>query len=132
MLSGKSDSSTSGTAGLAQRVEFDLSAAQSGTLLYEVQLRPGAPAEAATVVLRWRDAADGAEHEETRLVTRSQLSLPPSRTSPNLQLAGLAAATAARLRNSPQADNLAPTVLLQWAGRLQRLRSVPGLEQASR
>lgn len=113
--------------GLPQQIEFDLSAGQIGTVLYELQLRPGAPAEAATVALRWRDPIDGQPQEEARIVTRNSLGTPFERASPALQTAALAAATAARLRNSPLPDNVAPSLLLQWARRLERSRTVRGL-----
>lgn len=113
---------------LPQRVEFDLAAGQTGTVLYEVQLRSGAPVEVADVVLKWRDPTDGTPHEETRTVTRGMLGTRFERASPALQTAALAAATAARLRNSPLPDNVAPSLLLQWARRLERSRTVRGLE----
>jgi hypothetical protein len=116
------------TAAQPKRLDFDLAAGQTGTVLYEVQLKAGAANEIATVVLKWRDPADGKEQEEIRTVTRGALSPAFDRAAPALQMATLAAATAGRLRNVPSADNVAPSELLQWAWRLQRARSVRGLD----
>lgn len=116
------------TAGLPRQAEFDLAASQTGTVLYELQLRAGGPNVVATALLKWRDPTDGTPHEETRTVTRGMLAAPFDRAAPALQMATLAASTAAQLRNSPLPDNVAPNVLLQWARRLERSRAVRGLE----
>jgi len=109
-------------------VEFDLLAGQTGTVLYELQIRSGATSEMATVVLNWRDPVDGAAQEESRTVTRGTLGPAFDRAAPALQMATLAAAAAGGLRNAPPADELSPSELLQWARRLERTRTIRGLE----
>lgn len=121
------------TAGQPQSVEFDLTANQTGTVLYELQILGGAVNDIATVVLKWHDPADDAEQEESRNVTRGMLGAPFDKAPPSLQMATLAAATAGRLRIAPTTDNVpicnvSTSDLLQWARRLERTRTVRGLE----
>ncbi|MBA4015645.1 MAG: hypothetical protein C0483_00510 [Pirellula sp.] len=112
---------------LPQRVEIDLHAGQTATLLYELFLTGGKDQEVATAVLRWRDPTDGTPQEAVQSITRGMLSPAFEKSSPQLQLAAVAAATAGRLRHSPWGDNVAPAEVLQWALRLDRLGTVRGV-----
>ncbi|MCE9603685.1 MAG: VWA domain-containing protein [Planctomycetia bacterium] len=107
-------------------VEIDLNAGQTGTLLYEVQFNGGKDPLAATAVLRWQDPADGSAQEATQKITRAMLGGTFDKSPPQLQLATIATAVAARLRNSPWGDNVAPDEVLQWAVRLERTGIVRG------
>ena len=112
---------------LPQRVEIDLHAGQTATLLYELYLTGGKEQEVATAVLRWRDPTDGSPQEAVQSITRGMLSPTFDKASPPLQLATVAAAAAGRLRHSPWGDNVAPAEVLQWALRLDRLGTVRGV-----
>lgn len=113
---------------LPQRVEIDLHAGQTATLLYELNLTGGAKEqEVATALLRWRDPTDGTPQEAVQSITRGMLSPSFDKASPQLQLATVAAAAAGRLRHSPWGDNVAPAEVLQWALRLDRLGTVRGV-----
>src|SRR5690606_17745015 len=113
---------------MPRRVEVDLHAGQAATMLYEVQLTGGKVQDVATATLRWRDPTDGAPREAVQKITRSTLAAEFAKASPQLQLAVVAAASAAHLRHSPWGDNVAPDVVLQWARRLQELGTVRGVE----
>lgn len=118
----------SAIAGLPPRpVEIDLAAGQTGTLLYELQLNGGKDQLAATVVLRWTDPTTGAAQETTQAITRGTLGPAFDKATPQLQLATIAAATAAKLRNSPWGDNVAPDEVLQWTVRLERSGTLRGV-----
>lgn len=112
---------------LPQRVEIDLHAGQTATLLYELHLSAGKEQEVATAVLRWRDPTDGTPQEAVQSITRGMLGPTFDKASPALQLATVAAAAAGRLRRSPWGDNVAPAEVLQWALRLDRLGTVRGV-----
>lgn len=115
-------------AGLPPRsVEIDLAAGQTGTWLYELQLNGGKDPLAATAVLRWTDPATGTAQEATQAITRGTLGPAFDKAAPQLQLATIAAAAAARLRNSPWGDNVAPDEVLQWALRLERAGTLRGV-----
>lgn len=111
----------SAVAGLPPRpIEIDLSAGQTDTLLYELQLNGSRDQNAATAILRWTDPTTGAPQEQTQQITRGTLGQAFDKAAPQLQLATIATAAAARLRNSPWGDNVPPEEVLQWAVRLER------------
>jgi Ca-activated chloride channel family protein len=113
---------------VAQRIEIDLHAGQTATLLYELQVTAGrGDQEIGTAVLTWRDPVDGTPQETVQSITRGMLSPAFERASTQLQLATIAASLAGRLRNSPWGDNVAPAEVLQWARRLDRLGTVRGV-----
>ena len=60
-------------------------------------------------------------------ITRGTLGPAFDKAAPQLQLATIAAAAAARLRNSPWGDNVAPDEVLQWALRLERSGTLRGV-----
>jgi hypothetical protein len=78
-------------------------------------------------VLSWRDPVDGSPQEAVQKVTRGMLNPAFDKSSPQLQLATIAAAVAGRLRHSPAGDNVAPAEVVQWAHRLERLGTVRGV-----
>jgi len=117
----------SAVAGLPPRpIEIDLSAGRTDTLLYELQLNGSRDQNAATAVLRWTDPTTGAAQEQTQQITRGTLGPAFDKSAPQLQLATIATATAARLRNSPWGDNVPSEEVLQWAVRLERSGSLRG------
>ncbi|MGC3967520.1 MAG: hypothetical protein QM775_09170 [Pirellulales bacterium] len=83
--------------------------------------------EIGTAVLTWRDPVDGTPHEAVQKITRGMLGATFDKSSPQLQLATIAASLAGKLRNSPWGDNVAPAEVLQWARRLERLGTVRGV-----
>jgi len=92
-------------------------------MLFEVRLNGGKETQVATAVLRWRDPTDGTPHEVTQPITRAMLGTTWEKAAASLQMAAIATSTAARLRNSPWADHVSPSEALQWARRLDRLRT---------
>jgi Ca-activated chloride channel family protein len=110
------------------KTAVDFHAGQSGSTLFEVRLNGGRDTTVATVVLRWRDPVDGTPHEMAQVITRGMLGTPWEKASSSLQMAAIATATAARLRNSPWGDHVAPGEALDWARRLDRARKGHDLE----
>jgi Ca-activated chloride channel homolog len=110
------------------KLEMDFNAGQTGSMLFEVRLNGSKETQVAIAVLRWRDPTDGTPHEVTLPITRGMLGGTWEKAGPSLQMAAIATATAARLRNSPWADHVAPSEVLQWARRLDRSRTGRELE----
>ena len=82
----------------------EMAAEEAGNALYQVEALPGGEGEIGEVSVRFRDAASGRMVERTWTIPYEEQAAAFDQAKPSLQLAGLAAFAAERLRNAPMAD----------------------------
>lgn len=82
----------------------ELAAAEAGNALYQIEVLPDGDGEIGEVSVRFRNAADGAMVERSWTILHEPKVPVFDRADPSIQLAGLAAFAAAKLRGEPMAD----------------------------
>ena len=82
----------------------EMAAEEAGNALYQVETLPGGEGEIGEVSVRFRDVASGQMVERTWTIPYEAQSPAFDQAAPSIQLAGLAAFTAEKLRHAPMAD----------------------------
>ena len=82
----------------------EMAAEEAGNALYQVEALPGGEGEIGEVSVRFRDAASGRMVERTWTIPYEEQAAAFDQAKPSLQLAGLAAFAAEKLRKAPMAD----------------------------
>ncbi|HXT60040.1 MAG TPA: von Willebrand factor type A domain-containing protein [Pirellulales bacterium] len=93
----------------------NLRCGQRASVVYELQLGPPPGAEAVSVTLEWRDPGSGAIRRSSRSMGRPDFAADMIDAPPALRLAALAIAAAEELRQSPFAEPITPTKMLDLA-----------------
>ncbi|WP_367875321.1 von Willebrand factor type A domain-containing protein [Luteolibacter sp. Populi] len=84
----------------------EMAAEEAGNALYQIEPIPGGEGEVGEVSVRFRDAASGQMVERTWTIPYDAQAPAFDRATPSVQLAGLAAFAAEKLRKAPLADAL--------------------------
>ena len=82
----------------------EMAAEEAGNALYQIEVLPQGEGEVGEVSVRFRDAASGRMVERTWTIPYEAQAPAFDQASPSIQLAGLAAFTAEKLRGAPMAD----------------------------
>ncbi|HEV7225419.1 MAG TPA: von Willebrand factor type A domain-containing protein [Pirellulales bacterium] len=93
----------------------NLRCGQTASVVYELQFGPTRGAEAASVTLQWRDPRSGAVRRSSRSIRPPDFATDMTGAPPGLRLAALAVAAAEELRESPFAETIAPSKMLDLA-----------------